>query len=405
MIASKHQTVLDHEKIQDNHFGNNSSQISEELKEGEYFLSFAQINSLNKMLEKGFKFELIENVSKISEPIAHKSNNSKKHKVIKELSSISEEKSIQKKRKKNEILDLNALSKEDSVNLTRGNDSFVHKRSLREKKPNLIKDLGYIDKDFAKAAKTGLTQDVFKKCEKVLQKLKKHVLSDSFFSHINPDVPTLGQVEKQLKAYLYTSVFQFGMDVRKIWNHYFTNETNNTEIYQKTFTLSNYFEEIFKEVESNPEEKTDLHELQKKVNKLQEKFNEINQNKSISNSNLKRERSGSNLDKPMSMAEKNMLGNNIRLLTPEQLKGIIKILNESLSVDQSKKYFEFDIETLSSKKLRELDKYVKSCLKMNSAGGVAQTGEKKKSNFEDDKINQLKVEFSVKIERLSTQRS
>lgn len=367
-----------------------------EMKDGEYNLSFAQIFYLNKILEKGYKFELIDNLSRTSDSNLPKIINSKKPKFTKELSSISEEKSVQKKTKKNDLSELNQLSKEDSINLNKGNDSFIHKRSLREKKPNLIKDLGYIDKDSNKAAKTSLTQDVFKKCDKVFQKLKKHPLSDSFITSLNQEIPNLSQVEKQLKAYTYTSVFQFGMDVRKIWNYYFTHSTTNTEIYQKTFTISNYFEEIFREVESNLEEKTDLHELQKKVNKLQEKFNEINQNKSLSSTNLKRERSGSNLDKPMTIAEKNMLGNNIRQLTPEQLKGIIKILNDSLSVDQSKKYFEFDIETLSNKKLRELEKYVKTCLKLNSVGGITQNVERKRNiNDENDKINQLKVALSL----------
>ena len=274
------------------------------------------------------------------------------------------------------------------------NDSLLNnKRSLREKKPNLIKDLGYIDKDTNKAGKSSLTMDIFKKCDKVFQKLKKHPLSDSFFQTSSNDIPCLSHVEKNLKCYLYTSIFQFGMDVRKVWNYYFTNSSNNTEIYQKTFTLSNYFEEIFKEIENNLEEKTDLHELQKKVNKLQEKFNEMNQNKSIPGNNSKRERSGSNVDKPMTISEKNVLGNNIRQLNQDQLKGIIKILNDSVSVDNTTKYFEFDIETLSNKKLRELEKYVKNCLKNVDAQIVG----KRRNNDENDKINQLKVFFLLKV--------
>ena len=55
----------------------------------------------------------------------------------------------------------------------------------------------------------------------------------------------------------------------------------------------------------------------------------------------------------MTVEEKNKLGNDIRNLTKEQLKGIIKILNESDSYPKTK-YFEFDIDKLSNKKLREL---------------------------------------------------
>ena len=392
IIQPKLQSASEHVRRVENTKSNIYNSDSNDFKQSGYTLSHAQIYFLNRKLDKGYKFELLDSLIKVEDANPSKPTSFKKQKLSKEFSSISEEKSIKTKKKKSEIIDVNVGSKDDSLVHNKGNDTNLYKRSLREKKPNLIKDLGYIDKNSNKSAKTSLTQDVFKKCDKVLHKLKKHHLSESFISSASADVPCLSQIDKQLKSYIYTSVFQFGMDIRKVWNYYFTHSTTNSEIYQKTFTISNYFEEIFREIENNSEEKTDLHELQKKVNKLQEKFNEINQNKSISGSNLKREHSGSNLDKPMSISEKNMLGNNIRQLTPDQLKGIIKILNDSLSVDQSKKYFEFDIETLSNKKLRELEKYVKTCLKLNSVSGVPHLAEKKKPNLdENDKINQLKV--------------
>jgi hypothetical protein len=92
----------------------------------------------------------------------------------------------------------------------------------------------------------------------------------------------------------------------------------------------------------------------------------------------------------MSMQEKNQLGNQIRQLNPEQLKGIIKILSDSLPVDQNNKYFEFDIEMLNTKKLRELERYVKNCLKNNVV-------KKKPNNEETDNINKLKV-VTINIE-------
>ena len=73
----------------------------------------------------------------------------------------------------------------------------------------------------------------------------------------------------------------------------------------------------------------------------------------------------SEYNKPMTVEEKNQLGNNIRSLNKEQLKGIIRILSENNSVPKSK-YFEFDIDKLSTKKLRELEKYVKECLTYNN---------------------------------------
>jgi hypothetical protein len=104
------------------------------------------------------------------------------------------------------------------------------------------------------------------------------------------------------------------------------------------------------------------------------------------------------MDKPMSMTEKNALGANIRSLNPDQLKGIISILSDSNSVEQNLKYFEFDIENLPTRKLRELEKYVKNSL--NSAN----SNKNKKTSApqtENEKIAQLKVGYSIKLFRLT----
>lgn len=68
---------------------------------------------------------------------------------------------------------------------------------------------------------------------------------------------------------------------------------------------------------------------------------------------------------PMTVEEKNQLGNYIRSLNKEQLKGIIRILNDSDSYPKTK-YFEFDIDKLPTKKLRDLEKYVKECININN---------------------------------------
>ena len=87
------------------------------------------------------------------------------------------------------------------------------------------------------------------------------------------------------------------------------------------------------------------------------------------------------------------------MLNPDQLKGIIRLLSDSLSVDQNSKYFEFDIESLSNKKLRELDKYVKQSLKQkmppikNQNNNNNNNQRISKIKDEQDKITQLKVIF------------
>ena len=113
--------------------------------------------------------------------------------------------------------------------ISNGESSFSnnnHKRSLREKKPTTIEDLGYIDKEKAKAAKNPILADVFKKCEKTLQKIRRHPNADFYVYSSNEDVPSINQVERRLKAYSYTTFYAFTLDVRKIWSYYFANYVN-----------------------------------------------------------------------------------------------------------------------------------------------------------------------------------
>jgi len=67
----------------------------------------------------------------------------------------------------------------------------------------------------------------------------------------------------------------------------------------------------------------------------------------------------------MTTEEKNTLGKNIHTLNHNQLRGIIDILSEQGKPEQNSKYFEFDIEELTIRKARELEKYVNYCLQSN----------------------------------------
>jgi hypothetical protein len=232
-----------------------------------------------------------------------------------------------------------------------------------------VNDLGYEEKDRLKGPKNPIIADVTKKCEKGFTKLKKHPLAEFFSNPVSPDAPSLSQIEKNLKNYHYTSTYQFGLDLRKLWTFHFSTFTNNSDIFQKTCKMSEYSEEILKELENTTEEKSDIQELSKKVEKLTKEVKEISHKggqPSMQIAPKKGDKGVYILDKPMSMTEKNNLGNSIRNLTPDQLKGIVNILSDSLVIDPQSRYFEFDIETLSTRKLRELEKYVKTCLKAST---------------------------------------
>lgn len=346
--------------------------------DGEYLLTYSQIFTLNRQMPKGWKIELFENMTKYEsslkpQPLIKRPRSSN---IIKDFSD-DEEESV--KKKKGKKIDQDYISKDDSISSI-NNSSLKNNKRLREKKPNnIIRELDNLDT--VKKNITNPINEINRKCERVFNRLKKHPLCGYFFNN-NYEQFSLSGIEKKIKNNIYSSSFQFGMEVRAIWNYHFQNSTINSDIYQKTFTLSNFFEEIFKDIENALDDKRDIHELQKKVDKLEHGINTLNKNSAPTNS-IKKERSLSISDKPMTTIEKTNLGNNIKKLKPELARGIINILSDSTNVETNSKYFEFDIETLPTKKLREIEKYVMNCLK--SKPNITHPPNQQNGNFSNNK--------------------
>ena len=197
------------------------------------------------------------------------------------------------------------------------------------------------------------------------------------------------------------------MDLRKLWSYYFQNYSNNAEIYSKTCKMSEASEKIYKEFNLKPEEKTEMYEnnissINKRIQNLKDGIYDIKQTPKDRIVNNKKQNS-INFETPMTLDEKNALGNAIRGLNKEQLKGIIKLLTNS-SYDQKQcrqnKYFEFDIDKLPIKKLRELEQYVKDCSKQtnnnNNNNNVKKNEINKNSNNNHNNIQKLKNDLQTK---------
>jgi hypothetical protein len=249
----------------------------------------------------------------------------------------------------------------------------TQKRSTREKKPVVIEDLGYVDKERAKNSKTLAIENI-KRCEKMLGTLKKHPFClEPFLKMFEPfhldyklymekvktpiDILT---VERKLKTGEYPNSYHLAMDVRMIWNNACTCFESNSVYSKKAIELSSYFEKLYKDNESIQlviDQKGEIQELNKKVNKLHKIVNEIG-NKPQLNSKPTRIFQ----DKPMNMNEKTALSNNIKKLDSEQLRGIIDIISDTVDINKSKEVLEFDIDSFPPRKCRELEKYVKQCL-------------------------------------------
>lgn len=244
------------------------------------------------------------------------------------------------------------------------------KKSSRQPKPLIKEDLGYIDRDAIKGKSNPMRAAVSKLCEKGLARLKKNPLSDFFyFSHIQ-NSPSLSQIEKNIRNYKYKSIYDFIMDLRRIWNYYFLTYPNDSEIYQRTSEMSRFSEEIYKEIEILFEDKNEISEINKKIDNLARELRDIKGNQQLGTMPfpiVKKNIIGGNGERAMTLNEKSQLKMNIGLLLPEQRKNLVLLLADTIDIT-NKEYLEFDIETLSNKKLRELDKYVKSCLKKDKKG-------------------------------------
>lgn len=245
--------------------------------------------------------------------------------------------------------------------------------------------------------------------------LKKNPISDYFFKQ-NSETDSLVKIEKNLRLNLYENSHNFAMEIRKFFNFHFTNSPS-PEVYRKTFTLSHQFEEAFKDI-SKPQvkkekEKNDQNIVQQqKIIKKDEKTNEqpieINKNKTLAktdnkngithinpNNNVPTNPQKSNEKpviqkiRPLTSSEKLQLKSDIKSLNNSDLKGIITILSDPNERNNSE-FFEFDIEELNPKQLRDLDEYVKKCLlKYQNQNNDNQV--KQKIQNQEEKINKTKV--------------
>ena len=303
----------------------NNEEKDEDLKIGQYMLTPLQSIIINKKMPFGFKLETEENILKSLETTksqAKKSKNSTRHKE-------------------------------------KGGRDHRNGGIMQNKKRN--QNMNNIDN--IPSHNTLEVYKIYKKCRKGLDKIKESKYANNYYQSNNPDVPCLANIEKKVNNYEYKSIYDFEMDVRRIWNYYFKLEQNN----EITSKMSDDWEKICADLD-NPNTEMSMASVRKRTEQIQKELEEMKDNNLTKESvpaPVKKVNQNYEQNKPMTVEEKNQLGNNIRSLNKEQLKGIIKILSENNPIPQSK-YFEFDIDKLSTKKLRELEKYVKDCLASNN---------------------------------------
>ena len=300
----------------------NNENKNENLKIGQYILTPLQSIIINKKMPFGFKLETEENILKSLETTKNQTKRSKNSSRYKDKGREHRFDGIKKRNQNNHNI--------DNV-------------------PNNITPDIYI---------------INKKCKKALEKIKESKCANIYYQSNNTDVPCLANIEKKVNNYEYKNIYDFEMDVRKIWNYHFKIEENN----ENTLKMSEEWEKICADLD-NPNTEATVASVKKRTDQLQKEIDEMKDN-TITKENLpapvkKNNEQNNEQNKAMTVDEKNQLGTNIRSLNKDQLRGIIKILSENKKMPKTK-YFEFDIDKLPTKKLRELEKYVKECLASNN---------------------------------------
>ena len=315
-------SIINNNNLERNNLINNQNK-NEELGIGQFILTPLQSILINKKMPFGFKLETEENIFKsmdTSRTQTKKNKNSSKHK--------------------------------EKI----GKDHRNMGGNIQPKKrvPNNFD----IPSNYPPEIKA-----VLKKCRIGLDRIKESKYINIYYYSNNPDAPCLANIEKKVNNFEYKNLYDFQMDVRNIWSYHFKLQQNN----EITSKMSADWEKICADLENQNNEMNTSY-IKERTDKIQKELDNINAARNMGNIPAPSKKSNQqNIkmnNKGMSVEEKNKLGNDIRTLNKEQLKGIIKILSENKEYPKSK-YFEFDIDKLSIEKLRELDKYVKECLNSN----------------------------------------
>ena len=341
----KNITGNDQVQSQDKNNIENVSFKNDDLKIGQYYLTPLQSILLNKKIPMGFKLETEENILKSIEMTKQ------------------QEKKLKQAQKLNQQIGRRSSNKFGQQ--TKRNNKNIN---TFENIPNNISAEKY---------------QIYKQCKSGFDKIKESKYFNNYYTSDDPNIPCLSAIEKKINNFEYTSLYLFEMDVRNIWGHYFKINPND-EISKK---MSEDWERICTELE-NPNSELNVDNIKKRTENIKKEMEKIKDNKKntvpppVKNS----EKNSDNNNTPMTVEEKNQLGNYIRSLNKEQLKGIIRILNDSDSYPKTK-YFEFDIDKLPTKKLRELEKYVKECININNRNSKNQNANNKNQNAKENTIN------------------
>ncbi|KRX04258.1 Bromodomain [Pseudocohnilembus persalinus] len=386
-----------------------NSRINEPRKTFEVSLTSDQMKAINEILPTGYCLQYInrhnrrESSSKPSKKLQMEGGS------YKTVNSQSERQSDKRRNQQN--LQIKQLSNPElnnqNLQLLGQNSTTLSKQTSAGGSPTSQQSRDS-KRNLRQKRSKGLSEEL-KKCNKILQQLKKHPQSYPFLQPVDPvelnchdyfDVVKepldLQTIEDQLKADMYLSEIQFITDVRKVWKNSFLYNQKGSQIYQMTVEMSNYFEKLNKENFESSYNGSSVQQLQKQVEKLSKELKELNSIKQKGHSKKSSKKSTqAKLDTPMNMKEKRELGQQIRNLPPENLKGVWEIVSKENMMQTNKKVLEFDIDNLSVRVTRELEIYVKKILNQMSKKTQKKKGPKAPSKQQQQAIQQQQLQQQI----------
>ena len=298
-------------------------------------------------MPKGFKIESEFNLQK-QEDSKNKVIHRKHHRSTNTHIEQNSPKKIRKKPENNISSTINSNISENNTSNNKENESipYLNKKSMRIHKPKIKEDLGYIDKNVIQGKSNPLRVSISKKCEKALFQIKKLENFDYLYSknsNYSSDIPSISKIEKNIKNYKYQSSYEFINDLRRLWGFYYKNLLNPPMYEQRIGNLIRNSEQILNNLELFNAEKSEMIEINKKIDNLEREITNIKRNKNYNinnfnnnnnyNLSLKRAISG---EKSFSFAEKSIIKANINKLTLEQKKGIVNVLGDVLNTTNKK---------------------------------------------------------------------
>ena len=407
---------------------NEKNEINVNLKNGQFMLTPLECLLINKRLPFGIKLETEDNILRsvdFAKANEKRIENLKKHK-IKTLEknnfvTINHNINTNNNSHKNIIQNIipnnninnntNNPSYNNTINNNNSNNNTEKNNSNNNNYNNMNNNNTVIKKKRTyNVHNRNKDKRIEQKCQLCIDEIKKYPLAKLFYN-TSSILPSLTLIEKNIKNSKYNDYSELLKDLREVWEYYFQQNTLNPDIYNKTFQMSEIAEKIYNKVDKMnfSIEKIykvndfNLNDFTNKLNGLEKKINDYKDHNIYQNSsNYNLIHKNNNLEKNMTYDEKNALGNAIRNLNKEQLKGIIKILTDKglQCKNGNNQYFEFDIDKLSNKKLRELEKYVQNCNRVNKTNFIENIDNSKlitnnTSNIIDSKVQKSKIHESL----------